>query len=391
MVANMTLLDYQKGILRRHCEQVQVIDNASEIDSFPCIIIEGNLFFSEHIINKFIRKAKKQGSNSRLAHKMTSLHSDYLCLQDLQRIEQQGDQVLLFAVYYIIKAAGEVSLDSCEPLLVKVNERTVEPAMLNRLMPQGQTLKIGISRQVIFQINHWHHLVIANVYYCFLFWMRFTIGRILRYLWWTLTSFSFNKWNIIRRFKFIGKNCDIHPDARIELSVIGDNVRIAKGVYVLGSIIGDDVTLDLNTDVRFSVIGNKCSSGLESFVGMSVLYPGTYISMPGVQLSLLGRNTFSAGNNWYIDLKFKSLVKVWHQGKRVQLKTNNMGVAVGNDCVIGLGNIIESGIEIPSGTFLVANPGVMLRGDLSDIPKDIAVYVEDGVIKPLKRPPKKDE
>ncbi|MFC1850633.1 hypothetical protein ACFL27_10615 [candidate division CSSED10-310 bacterium] len=391
LIENLPLHEFQRNLLAPICPWIKRIKSVAEVEQFPCLLLEGDLYFTLSIIKKFVKRAKKLTTSGRLAHRLTVFHDKYLSFQELEVRFEQDEEIILFPVWFLVFSADLQRLSEINPVLVPVKERIVKPEMINRFLPEGESRELGISRDVIFQITHWYHILLANIISTVMIWLRLTPLRILRYIFWILTAFSLNKWQILRRFRYIGRNCDIHPEARIELSVIGDNVTIGRGAYIMCSIIGDNTTIDFEARLRNVVVGSNCMIAFSTIVNLATLYPGCLVSPPGLQLCVLGRNTFLAGGNYFIDLNLKKPIKVKHQGRIVPLKTNNMGVCVGHDVVLGIGSIIDAGVEIPNGILLIKDREQIIRKFADDLPTGYPLVLKDGVVQKYIPPSPKSE
>lgn len=163
---------------------------------------------------------------------------------------------------------------------------------------------------------------------------------------------SFNKWKILRQLNKIGRNCDIHPAAYVEKSIIGDGVAVGAGVVIRESVIGDGSFIGNGVIVEESVIGEG-STILNGHILYSVLYPHSFSVAEMVPASLVGKDTFMGLNSTLTDFRFDGKnVTVLKNGVVVDSGNTFLGSCLGHGVYLGSGCIVAPGRSIPNGLCL---------------------------------------
>jgi NDP-sugar pyrophosphorylase family protein len=70
----------------------------------------------------------------------------------------------------------------------------------------------------------------------------------------------------VKKYTFIGGDCDIHPKMTIENSSIGDNCVIEEGVKIQNSVVMDFVNIEKNVKLNSCIIGRYVRLGQGSII-----------------------------------------------------------------------------------------------------------------------------
>ncbi len=193
-----------------------------------------------------------------------------------------------------------------------------------------------------------------------------------------LSAFSLNKHTVANRFVVKGRHCDIHPTAVVQACILGDHVKIGPYAIVQGSVLGDYADIPEQSIVIGSVLGEKASTCNRGVLKLCVLYPGG--SGGKMQGCLLGRNVFIADFALFFDVKLEGTIRVRHQGRYVDTGMGFLGGCVGHNAIVGAGNWIDSGREIPNGSTVVKNRDDIISRVPSDLPDGELLTVRKGVL-----------
>jgi NDP-sugar pyrophosphorylase family protein len=163
-----------------------------------------------------------------------------------------------------------------------------------------------------------------------------------------------NQWDILRQTNQIGENCDIHPTAYVEGSIIGNDVRIGAGAVIRQSAVGDGAYLCNSVTMELAVAGEKSYLGNGTVLQVSLVYPGTVAANRAIASSLCGRDTFLGEGVVLTDFRFDAkTVTVLKDGIPVDTGNPMVGVCLGHGVYLGGGSIVAPGRSIPNGLRLV--------------------------------------
>jgi|GEM_PF-899912 len=144
----------------------------------------------------------------------------------------------------------------------------------------------------------------------------------------------------------------VHPTARIERSIIGDNVTIEAHVSVTDSVIGDDVIVADHSVIHGSVVGAGCRTLVDTHLRRVVAMPGSTLSNLDMQDAVFGREVFlTTGVAFFHDGPGQNVVVDGADSGRAVL-----GGAIGRRAVLGSRALFRCGVALPAGALVVARP-----------------------------------
>jgi carbonic anhydrase/acetyltransferase-like protein (isoleucine patch superfamily) len=186
----------------------------------------------------------------------------------------------------------------------------------------------------------------------------------------------------------IGKNCDIHPTAVIELSEIGDGARIGAHAVVRMSVVGPGANIDDHASVRASVIGAGASVANNNNVLMCVVYPRSFIISGPYQFSMFGTET-AIMHCICCDTRLdgRTVVAEVGPGKSVDSRQRYLGTCYGHGVRAGAGTITAPGRAIPNELFFLPHPDLVVVKVAQDLPKRKNLFTEGGALTFRGRPP----
>ena len=224
-------------------------------------------------------------------------------------------------------------------------------------MPEHMTgspeYKIPLPDKIAVQIDHWTNLWAANIAS-----LLVSVAEVMRTPKWkllgtALRAGSLNQWKVASKLNRIGSNCDIHPAAYVEGSVIGNNVTIGAGSVVRESSIADNATIENNVTLNFSVVGEGSYLADGSNVRYSVINPGTFFGFSTLSCQLLGNNCFIGDGVTMTDYRLDGKnITVLKNGSVIDTGNRILGSCVGHDSYLAAGSIVAPGRAIPNGTRL---------------------------------------
>jgi carbonic anhydrase/acetyltransferase-like protein (isoleucine patch superfamily) len=209
--------------------------------------------------------------------------------------------------------------------------------------------ELPITDLFVLRLDHWSNLWMANAVQ-----LLSRIARLRKTSRWyqaglALRARSLNPWQVYRRTSQIGRDCDIHPTARVEGSQIGDGVQIGAGSVVRSAEIGSGSSIANNATVELSVIGEGCTVMNGGVVQMSTLGPGTVSTARIISTSLTGSEAFLGDGTILTDFRFDGrTISVLKRGQLVDTGNLFLGGCIGHRSRLATGVILAPGRMIPN-------------------------------------------
>lgn len=236
------------------------------------------------------------------------------------------------------------------------------PGPFRRDVPYFLTARYAVT------VRHWVHLLRAGVAGI----SAEIDTRLIRAPWnllWTWARSPLRAGGA--RLAAVGRRCKVHPTARLEGCVLGDDVQIGAYSVLRGCVIGDRARIEDHVTAQGSVVEPDAHLGNYSMFNLSVLGAGSSISHIGAQATIVGRETFVATFATMQDLNLSGNVRVRWGGRLVDSGGPFLGCAVGHRVRMGAGVTVVAGRAIPNDVTLVAPPGLVI----SRVPEDAGAGV----------------
>ena len=168
-----------------------------------------------------------------------------------------------------------------------------------------------------------------------------------------------------RRLARIGRGCSVHPTARLEGCVIGDNVRIGAYSVLRGCVVGDGAVIEDHVSARASVIGPGAHLANWCLCNFAVLGARSSLGHIGCQASVIGEDSFVSSFAVLEDLSLTGNVRVRDPGQisgaaLADSGSPFLGVAVGHRSMIAAQVTIAPGRAIPNDVRLLPDPAAVL-------------------------------
>jgi acetyltransferase-like isoleucine patch superfamily enzyme len=384
-IFNKPLETLQREYLEGLGLEVVKIRALGEITEAPGFLIFDHVYAVPELIKKFWTQAEKAGPLSALAVKSCGFTNFTLPIQDaVSETLPSGETAARYRVYFFREIPrSEDVLAAAPSIVLTITEKVLPLPRIERLTQGKEKMEYFLTREFIFHINHWSHILFANMYAIYYYWSHVSVGRLAWYLGGVLRAHSFNKWKILSKFVKKGKGCDIHPSAVIEACILGNNVKIGRNASAFGAVLGDNVELDAGADVIVSVIGEEATIAAGTRIANSVVYPRACIGHFLMQGFVVGSGVLAAPAGFAMDMKAGRNIVVEHQGKRVSTGKKFLGSCIGHNVFLGSGVWLDSGLEIPNGYFIVRDPDQMIRHVPKDLPRGKPLIVRDGALIPI--------
>lgn len=374
-ILNKPLWLLQRDLLSPYCRGALEVDSLSEIplDRMELLVHRDNLFFNEHLITRFIEKAKASGHACQIAFAADdkSIVRHALPLQEGIQFDT-AHQLYVADLFYYPNGASEKP----QPLVIDTEPREMGYYHIPNYMAKEGDLVFQVPIRAFLSIENWVHVYLANSPFGVFAWGRAHEDLVER-SWKEKISVSLttladklnpfgerwrNHFLASSRLVKVGKNCSIDPTATIHgPTIIGNNVTIGAGVTITNSLIGDNVTIMQGSQVMLSVISDRCYLPWNAAIFMTVLMDNTMVAqLSCLQMCVVGRNTFIGAGNIFTDFHLLSKpLKTFHQWKGddhptlVDVGMPVIGSAVGHNVKIGSGFVFYPARMIGSNTTLI--------------------------------------
>jgi carbonic anhydrase/acetyltransferase-like protein (isoleucine patch superfamily) len=350
LIVNRPLADWQREVTQNLGLDLAQVSGPSEInDPAPHVIFNDTLFFSRDLLAEFVERSRSMQRGTRCALKKgVATVRTVVNTQDVQRDED--------AVEYPLRYTPEASARSASEARVTIEpDEFIRPIRMPRHVTGSPFHELVSTSKLIVGLDHWVNLWAVNM--GLLAGRAFEVFRLtkLQRAKIALKARSLKPWTIYRRMTRVGRNCDIHPTACVENSVLGDNVVIGAGAFVRNVVAGDKCQIGCNATVELSVLGEGCFLVNGVSMTQSVLYPGTLCNARFMNACLCGRDCFTAGTAAFADFRFDGKsVSVKRGGVLVDTEQPFLGSCLGHNTYVGSGCIIGAGHSVANGQRLVA-------------------------------------
>jgi len=366
LVLNQTIADAQAEVFSRMGIESVCISNESEIaDSAEHLVLGDNLFFTPELLSEFVRRSRNQKSSTvcALKHGITTLRTA-VSVQNVKNC--QG-----YTEYNLRYFPESECRKTVHALIIEPDELSASFAV-PRHMCGSKEYEIPMTERFIVQIDHWVNLWVTSIVAILAGGARLQKSSKVKLLLLAFRARSFNKWKVLCQLNKVGENCDIHPTAYIEGSVIGNNVTVSAGAVVRESVIGDGALIGNGVVVEESVIG-KNSTILNGHILYSVFCPGCFSVAEMVSASLVGRDAFMGLNSTLTDFRLDGKnVTVLKDGIVVDSGNVFLGSCLGHGVYLGSGCIVAPGRMVPCGLHLAScKEGVVWSSFDGQIPNSL--------------------
>jgi acetyltransferase-like isoleucine patch superfamily enzyme len=367
-VLNKPLFLQQRDVLLPYCTgrelPVKSLDQLSRRrleERTETLVHRDNLFFDQHFIDEFIKRARATGKACRVAFDLDdkAIVNHALYLQ--KGIRREGANYVADLWYY---PHGIESY--ARPLVIDTEPYEAGYYRVPTYMaPEQGEMTYYLPMKAFLSIEHWTHIFMASILFgIFAEAARFEreANRSLRF-----KLFKIFPRALLERKQFlsssaavqIGLNCTINPSANIQgPTIIGDNVTIGAGTHITHCIIGNNVNIMEGCQLMLSVVGDGCYLPFRTALLMTAVMENSIIAQNTcLQKCVIGRNSFIGACNTFTDFNvIPRPIRSFFDGKLHPVGTEVMGGCVGHNCRLGSGLVIYPAREIESDTVIFASP-----------------------------------
>jgi carbonic anhydrase/acetyltransferase-like protein (isoleucine patch superfamily) len=346
-IGNETLKASQESVLKSLNIDFVAADDVHVHDPEEHLVITDSLYFNRELLLEFIAKSRglKQSTVCAMKPGLFTIRT-IVATQDVALYDDRVEYNLRYMPD--IEQRGETV-----PVVIEGN-RLSENLRMPEHLTNSSGYEIPLPDKVAIQIDHWPNLWAANMISLLAPVAKLMQTPKLKLLGTALRAGSLNKWKLAGKLNKIGKNCDIHPAAYVEGSVIGDNVTIGAGTVVRECHIDDNATIENNITLNFSVIGAGSYLADGSNIRYSVINSNTFFGFSTLSCQLLGSNCFIGDGVTLTDYRLDGKnITVFKNGAVIDSENRILGSCVGDASYLAAGAIVAPGRIIPNGTRLI--------------------------------------
>lgn len=369
-IGNTTIRQFQLFILSQLKIPFKFIKDLSEVsENSDTLLIFDNVFFSKYLLKSFLNGIDK----SRLCQCFTAKNFFTWCYE--LNAEPKFDSV---SIFYIPKGNKLEQEKKKICVLPKISHK--HPFMFPSKIFNSKDLYLPFSLIYGFDIEIWPDILLANSLVC-----RHLCLQRLQYLEKiVLKSKLIQKIvgsdRLMEHVNRKGKNCNLHPTALIEGSLIGNNVRIGAYSRIRTSIIGD------NSHVTDGSIINLSSIGKNSYVTRAEMFNSfigndSFVVVEKLFNSIIGSSTFIGGQTSFADFNINGGLITTKAKPDEEIKTPYiyLGCLVGNNVSMSGSLAFSPGTIIPHNSHHINN---FIIKDINSNKDNITfVYTGDKVTK----------
>ncbi len=310
-------LGEQVTLHRGSVEALQTID----VGRGECVWLTDDLWLTPALVEQFVSDARRGGRTAIVALARGLFTEFSAPLQDVGEAVVGEQDCVLYPLVWVPAgtswkpegdlALGAVGNRSVEPLVVAQDVQEIR-FPVHRVFTPEEELVVPMTRLACVRLSHWMHILRANQL-AQLAWGAELLKRPARLLGAVLRARSVNKWRVMEALTVRGKGCDIHPSAVVEASVLGEGVTVGANAVVRYSYLGDGVRVSDQCNILSTVLGAGASVARMGMLQSCVLYPKANSGHYGLQLCVVGRDTFVGGEVILGDFKRDGEVMVMHR------------------------------------------------------------------------------
>jgi hypothetical protein len=341
-----------KAIVSVGGELIDIGDKSEVNQNESCFIFSENLYFSDVFLKKCIMASQTQNSSLRFAFQQNDFNERFVLPHPNDEKEKH-----IFDFYF---CDGKNQNFQICVIPQQIFEHTYE--FPQQIIP-GRKYHTHQSECYCTHIISPFHLLFAN--------MAANLSRAAKLqskippaLKRTFGKYH-SRWYYrgLKRLNKIGKNCQIHPTAIIEGSVIGDNCIIGANTIVRLSHLENNTYLSDNVTVINCILGERTFISNSNYINSVLCFEEAFMIHGPYQLSVFGKNSACfAVINCDIRLDNKTIAIPTSEGL-IDSRQYLLGIAYGHRSKTGGGNIIAAGRIVPNDLHIVPPDNIILNFD----------------------------
>lgn len=369
-IGNKCLRDIHiEEIKKTKCNPVFIDTYDLVQDAYPHLVFYDNVF----VTSEAIQLIKKTGVTENTSF-VCAFSNSYYIDSFLWSAKRDKDGEAILPVYYMLKKGRypekkKVLLFDCK--------KFDKEKMPSHMLIDGKGFDNPLTNVNIIPIENWVNLWQANI--SLLMKLAYDWEYTKRYrLFIPLIRALGSKDRVPLYVNKVGRNCNIHPSAIIEASIIGDNVHIGANAVVRLSIVGDGAYISDQALVRVCVIGENSYIANNNNIAFTVTYSDSFLISGPYQFSMFGK-ACAIMHCIDCDCRLDSSTIRAQVGEEEVVNTNcyYLGSCYGHRVKIGAGMISAPGSAIPNDLWISPTPNQVLR-DFRSLEKRRNLFLSNG-------------
>lgn len=317
----------------------------------PYFLFDEDLYFSEHFMRKCLAMTLTQKRNLHFVVNQSEFNDRYI----LPHPNDTENYHVFTLFYYCTVSESEYAV--VEQKIFEHSNYLPDQIVKGRKFPMHQ------SDTFAGHIISPFHLLYLN--------LAANLGRTVKFQE-KIPSFirkrfgqNHGKWFYrgLKRMNIIGKNCQIHPTALIEGSIIGDNTIIGAHSIVRLSNLAPNSYVSDNVSVINSILGERTFIANSNYINSCLCFKEVFLIHGPYQLSVFGDNVacFAVIN---CDIRLdQATIKIPTSEGLLDSDQPTLGVAYGHRSKTGGGNIVAAGRIVPNDLHIAPPDNIILSFD----------------------------
>jgi carbonic anhydrase/acetyltransferase-like protein (isoleucine patch superfamily) len=394
-IQNMPLWLWQRNLLAPYIDRELELGPTDPLPQVKgsALVYRDNLFFDREYLSAFLSEATNRKQAVRAAFSPSDRAFKEHALPLSTSYTRDGDLYLADLWYYPDGLTARA-----EPLVLDLQAREIGYYHVPTYMADHSgDLVFQVPLRSLLAIDSWVHVFVADVIFgLFSRGARFEkrIKEDLAFKLRILARAMYEGRQMLECSELvrIGRHCVIDPRAVIHgPTTIGDNVTISAGAVVENCIIGNNVNISQGAQLMLSVVGDGAFLPFRAALFMSTIMENSMVAQNAcLQLSVVGRNSFIGAGSTFTDYNVVPQPLRARDGHGALQPSNRpvMGSAVGHNCRLASGLIVDPSRTIESDVVLLARGGSrVIDRDVHFVDSDHHLLKSGGLHKPLYHDP----
>lgn len=373
LIANQPLRQMQiESVKKAGCLPVLVESFEAISDQGPYIVFFDNLCISAEAFRLFLKQVRKQKDGFTCA-----VDNRYYINSYLWGLTEDPDGLVQLPLYYITKPGTLPSRPQVISFDCKKFDRERMPPHMEI---EGKGFDHPLTNVIILPIENWVNLWQANIAVLMLIAYELEFTRRYRQIIPLIRALgSIDR--VPLYMNKIGKNCNIHPSAVIEASIIGDNVHIGANAVVRLAVVGKGAYISDQALIRVCNIGEGAYIANNNNIAFTIAYPGSFLISGPYQFSIFGQD---CAVMHCIDcdtrLDGRSIRADVGGDELIDTKQLYLGSCYGHRVRIGAGTISAPGSAVPNDLWINPDPALVMKDFKNNLPCKINLFASNGKI-----------
>jgi hypothetical protein len=348
-ICGKTLSERQREAVEANRCQLVDMEDEREITAQQYLVFDDDLFFTAEFVRQVLKSVGTDDGSKQFCLEKNDFNKRYVLPHSTQEEEN-----LHFAFYFRNRVnTGQQHFE----IKQKLYDHSI--TLPSQIVSSG-SYYFGRTDCFISRIASPFHLLQVNLAFNLI--RTITFQR--RFPGWLGDRFSKPEnryyFSVLKKMNKIGRNCQIHPTAVIEASVLGDNVCVGAHAVVRYSHIGSGCQLSDNVAVIYCVMGKNNVISNSNYLACDLFFDDVFVINGPYQFSVFGNHAaVFAVINCDIRLDQKN-IRIPADVGILDSNQSLLGIAYGHHARVGGGNIIAPGRIVPNHS-IINPPGHIIK------------------------------